>query len=495
MIDARLFRASFIGISLFALGGCKELAKTSADAPVRATDKIVPPRESSLISVPVDADVSVLTTALERDIPRTLWSINQRLDKCVDSQRVKVFGKNIAVTPKLGCTIVGTVTRGPIRLRGAGRDFLVDLPIHAVIRARDVGGIIKQETATGNAMAHARVTLNLGSDWQPRSTVNLTYDWTTTPGIDFLGQRITFADQANQKLAPVVAQLERTLPRELVKLKLRGQVANAWAQAFTVLNLNRENPPVWAKITPQKLSYGGHEIVGRTLRFKLGMEALTESYVGARPDVPKPTPLPAPSRTTAGNTLRFFIPVTADYAELEPVIMRALQKRAQRPFDLPKLGPVMAEFRQVQAYGTESGRIAVGLTITAHPADRPRGEMSGIVWLTALPVNEANTRTVQFSDLKVTGDTNRVGGDTLLTLANSPGVTDTIAESLTQNFDKDFAELIGKIERAIVANRQGDFVINARMSRVETGQLKAAGEGLYLPVWVNGDARVAYRPR
>lgn len=482
-------------LGALALGGCKELAKTSADAPPRATDEIVPPQQSSLIAVPVDADVSILTNALEREIPRTLWSINQRFDKCVEPQRVKVLGKQIAVTPKSGCTIVGTVTRGPIRLRGAGRDFVVDLPIRAVIRARDVGGIIKQETATGSAMARARVTLTLGNDWQPRSRVDLDYDWRRQPGIDFLGQRISFTDQADKKLAPVVAQLERTLPRELARLNLRGEVANAWRQAFTTLSLNRENPPVWARITPQKLSYGGHEIVGRTLRLKLGMEALTETFVGPRPEAPKPTPLPPPSRITAGNTLRFFVPVTADYAELEPVIMRALQKRAQRPFDLPKLGPVMAEFRKVEAYGTDGGRVAVGLTITARPADRPKGEMSGIVWLTAMPVNEANSRTVRFTGLQVTGDTNRVGGDILLTLANSPGVTGTIAESLTQNFDKDFAELIGKIEHAIVNNREGDFVINARMSKVETGQLKAAGMGLYLPVWLNGDARVSYKPR
>lgn len=486
---------ALVGASLLALGGCKQTAKTDTGAPPRATDEIVPPRESSLIAVPVDADVSVLTQALEREVPRTLWSINQHFDKCVDSQRVKIFGKKIAVTPKLGCTVVGTVTRGPLRVRGAGRDILVDLPIHAVVRARDVGGVIKQETATGNAMAHARIKLDLGNDWQPRSKVDLSYDWTTEPGIDFLGQRIRFVDQADQKLAGVVARLERTLPHELAKLNLRGEVAHAWAQAFITLNLNRENPPVWARITPQKLSYGGHEIVGRTLRLKLGMEALTETFVGQRPEDPKPSPLPPPGHTTAGNTLRFFFPVTADYAELQPVIMRALQKRAQRPFDLSKLGPVMAEFRKVEAYGTDGGRVAVGLTVTAHPVDRPKGEMSGVVWLTAMPVNDADSRTVRFTDLKVSGDTNRVGGDILLALANSPAVSETIAQSLTQNFDKDFAELIGKIERAIVANRQGDFIINARMSKVETGQLKAAGTGLYLPVWVNGNARVAYRPR
>ena len=58
----------------------------------------------------------------------------------------------------------------------------------------------------------------------------------------------------------------------------------------------------------------------------------------------------------------------------------------------------------------------------------------------------------------------------------------------------DFRKLLGKVERAIVEKRAGDFVIRADIGAVRTGVLQAGGQGLYLPVWADGSARVEYRP-
>src|SRR3546814_9855547 len=80
----------------------------------------------------------MLKSALERAVPRTLWTIDRREKACVPPQRVKVFGKRVTVTPPIACTIVGKVTRGALRLRGEGQEIVVDVPLHAVTSARDV---------------------------------------------------------------------------------------------------------------------------------------------------------------------------------------------------------------------------------------------------------------------------------------------------------------------------------------------------------------------
>src|SRR5690606_9367319 len=113
------------------------------------------------------------------------------------------------------CTITGRVTRGALRLRGEGNEFVVDVPLHARISARDVGGVLKGETATGAAMAHARIRIELTPDWRTRGKARVTYGWTRAPGIDFLGKRITFTDEADEKLKPVVASVEREVAREI----------------------------------------------------------------------------------------------------------------------------------------------------------------------------------------------------------------------------------------------------------------------------------------
>lgn len=478
--------------ALVSLAGCT--SDSVVEPPQRATDAVEVPQVPSQLSVPVEADIGLLTRAIEAALPRRLWSIDKRGERCVPPQRVRVFGESVPVTPVIRCDIVGEVRRGAVRLRGEGRDIIVELPLNATVRAERVAGTALRESATGSAMAEAHIRLDMTEQWQPRATVRLNYRWRQPPTVEFLGQRIAFAEDVDAKLAPVVRDLERALPRELAKLDLRPKVERVWRQAFTSLSLNRDNPPVWMRLTPQRLAFGGYRITGRTLTLDIGMEAVTETFVGPRPEPKPPTPLPPMARMGRAEGLGLFVPVIADYAELEPVIAEALQKRAQRPFVLPGIGPVMAEFGRVTAYGTGEGRVAVGLALSVQRQGANGAPTQGTVWMTARPVNEPGSLTVGFADLVLVGSTNKASRNLLLQLAQYPPVAEEIAAALTQNFTRDFIELRGKIDRAIVNERQGDFLIRARLDRIETGQLRAAGQGLYLPLRAQGTAEVLFRP-
>jgi hypothetical protein len=482
----RLFAGLAVAGLCFALAACDRVG--GSGPPVRTSDPIAVQPAPSLLAVPVDADLADLSRILERAVPQQLWTIDKPGQTCVKSKGLNL-GIATIKTPKLKCRIVGAVRRGPLLLEGNGRDIRIAMPLHATIRAMNVAGILK-ESATADAMAHAVVRLDVGKDWSLRGKVNITYDWVDSPHVDFLGQRIEFADKADEKLAPIIARLERELPGELDKLHLRATIAQAWRQAFTTVSLNRENPPVWMRVTPRELQYGGYEIVGGKLRLKLGLLALTETYIGQRPQDPVPTPLPnaRPLAKTLGQ-VEFFIPVFADYRELEPVLMRALVKRSARPFDVPGVGPVMARFRSTEIYGTKGGKIAVRVTFEAREAGSA-STASGTVWLTGKPVNARDSRRVGFEDLAVTGTTDVTGGDLVIRLINAPGVVQYVAEALTQNFEKDYAKLLGKVDRAIEAKRTGNFVVQADLLRTRSGQLQAAGAGLYLPVWATGTATV-----
>ena len=43
--------------------------------------------------------------------------------------------------------------------------------------------------------------------------------------------------------------------------------------------------------------------------------------------------------------------------------------------------------------------------------------------------------------------------------------------------------------------REGDLLIRARIENARTGQIKAAGQGVYLPVWGTGSASISLRPQ
>jgi hypothetical protein len=468
--------------------------KVEIEPPPRSTDIAPSPSQKSLIAVPINADTSALKRALERAVPKILWTINRRERACVKPQQVKVFGKKVKVTPPIPCTIVGRVTRGPLRLRGEGDEIIVDMPLSATIAARDVGGVLKGETATGAALAHARVKVDITPDWRTRGTARISYGWTKAPGIDFLGKRITFTDEADAKLKPVVRDVEREVNQEIARIDIRQQASEVWRQSFTALELNRENPPVWMRVTPQRILYGGYRMEGQQMRLNLGLEAITETFVSGRPADPVPTPLPRMVREAPTPHLDVRVPVLADYAQLQPVVDRALLKRSARPFDLPKVGAMTVKFGKSTIYGAPDGRIAIGVDVAMRLVSRTGEPTHGRIWMTAIPNNKPGSAEVHFTDLVINGDTDGVGGDLLIMLGRSDGFAPLIASALTQNFARDLDELQGKIKRAVDRRREGAFVIRTRVDGFAIGQIKAYGNGLYLPVRMVGGASVDYRP-
>lgn len=484
--------AAACGLAL-AVSGCR--GNEGVKPPPRSDTPIEYGAQPSTFAVPLNVRVDVLRTALEREIPQQLYTMNKHVSKCVPSQKVKVLGTKIPVTPKLACDVAIYVTRGPLGLSGKGRDIVVTVPIRAHGKVSKVAGVL-YETANGTATARVTIRLNVSPQWNLSGKTDLSYDWKSPPTMVVLGQRITFTDKVDEQLRPIVAKLERALPREFEKIRLRAMVQDVWGKAFTVLSLNKSNPPVWMRITPEMLMYGGYSVQGTNLNLALGISGTTETFVGDKPQPNTPTALPAASPLPIPpGRAALFVPVIASYDQIEPVILQALVKRSQRPFDIPKAGPVLTRFDAVEAYATSNDRVAVGLTLAAWRQGKEERTIAGKVWLTGVLINPENTRTLTFRDLHVEGVTNRKTGDLILRVANHPGISEEIADALTQNLDKDYNELLGKVDKAISERREGDFLIRAEVQNVRSGSLKVAGQGLYLPVWAEGKTSVSYRPR
>lgn len=451
------------------------------------------PEQTSTLVVPVATDLDTLAAGLNRETPRRLWSIDRREDDCVKAQRVNIGIGRVKVTPDLSCRIVGEVTRGPIRLTGNGDRLFIAMPVRATLAARDVGRIASK-SATGAAMIRATARLGIAGDWQPIAKVDLAYDWTEPPGVDLLGKRITFTHRADEKLKGVVAQLERDLPRELAKLRLRQQLEGVWKQAFTTIELSKRNPPAWMLVAPRRLGFAGYRVDGRRLTMTLSAQALTQTYVGDRPADPTPVALPPPTRSPGPAGLRFYMPVLADYAQLQPVVQRTLRKLAAKGITLTGVGPVDAEFGDVTVYATTGGRLAVGVKAKVKARAASFASTSGEAWLTAVPYNEPGSQLIRARDVAFATRTDSTVVNLLVALFSNPAVQASIAEGLTHDFGPDYQKVLGKAQRAIGSRQEGDFRLSAQIEKVTNGQIEATGAGLFLPVTAEGVARIEYRP-
>lgn len=473
---------------LVLLAACGRSADTPA--PPRLEGAVTLPQESSTLTVPITASLDAVEAGLEKEVPRLLWRIDEHRDRCIAGRRVA----GVKVTPDLGCRIVGEARRGRIRLAGAGERLTIAMPVDAVIHVRDIAGVAG-ETATGAADVRAVARLGIRGDWQPRAMVDLDYRWRREPGVDVLGQRITFTRRADEKLRPVVARLERDLPRQLARIDIKPQLARAWDRGFTTIELSRRNPPAWMRVRPRRIGFGGYRVEGRQLRLTLAAEALTESFVGDRPSAASPTPLPPPSRVTGAPGLRFFVPILADYAELEPVVARELKKLAAHRIDVAGVGPVDAEFGAVTIYATEGDRIAVGVKTRVKPRSGSLGATEGEIWLTAVPWNKEGSQLVRARNVGLAARTDSRVVDLLVRLFETPAVLASVEGALTHDFAGEYQKVLGKAQAAIGERREGDFVLSATIAKVINGRIQATAAGLFLPVRAEGEARIVYKPR
>ena len=477
---------------LLALAGCNQ-APSAPVAPPRAAPQPMPPPPVSQLDVPIRLPLSLLAQEVEAAIPTELWAIDKPDAVCAQPTRIKLFKTRIKVTPTIRCHIIGNVRRGPIRLSGRGDHLQLLMPVEAVAQARDIGGLIAHETATASADVLADVQLGMAPDGHLTSRILLDYRWRETPSLTILGQRIDLAGKAEPRLAEVIARAERELPQRLARLPVRRELEALWQHGFATAEINHQRPPGYLRLEPVALAVGRINVADEHIQLPARLDARATVHLGTRPPAPAVTPLPAiGSATGTGGRFSLHLPVEAEYATLEPVIARALAKVAARGIMLPDHGRVAVQFGRPTLYATGNGRLALGLALSVR-GPRKLLDSKGIVWLTARPETQAGSERVLMRDVQLVA---QPGDDLqfplLVAVAGSDAVRGALETALAQDFGRDYAKLLGRIDTALEQVKLGPFRLAARLDRVEHGKVLALGQGLHLPVSASGSARLDY---
>ncbi len=448
----------------------------STPAPPRVPAEPVIAPQVSRVAFELEADLPELRAALEAAVPKTVYAIDEVREHCIP--------------PGLRCHLKGEVVRGPIALSGSGKTLRLSMPLSGQVQAKEILGFIGTPRATGEAEVEASLRFAIGQDWKPVPTVDLSWRWQEPPGVKIGRHRFTFQHQVDAELGKLARQIEARLPAEIDRLRPRAAMAQGWQEAHTSILLNRANPEVWMRITPRAVAVGDLSVRRGSATLPLVIEATTETFVGHRPPDPEVGPLPPPARLEADG-FRLVVPVVADWAVLEGVLEKALRKAAAKGIAVPVLGAVNAEFGRPTLYATKGGRVAVGLPLKAE-AGLVRAE--GQVWLTGEVWNAPDTQKLEIRNLEVTGELKGAQGRLLLAVARAPAVRDAIAAELGQNFTRDFAKLMGKIDKALTDKRVGPFILNARITETRNGVVRPLGQGAFLLVEAKGHAGLHWSP-
>ena len=180
-------------------------------------------------------------------------------------------------------------------------------------------------------------------------------------------------------------------------------------------------------------------------------------------------------------------------------VMGGVTEPSGRMIRIDGVGSINARFDKVTIYATGNNRLAIGIDAEVEPIGERTGisfgKTKGRVWLTGVPISQANSRVVRVTDLQIHGNTDGMATNLLLLLASTDSVREQIANAITEDFSKDYDKVLGKAARAIADKQVGRFRLAATIDSVTHEAVQVTGAGLFTPAVVTGRGQISIGAR
>lgn len=407
-------------------------------------------QNTSVLTVPITADLASLQALLEDNIDDPLHERNQG-QRCVEPQRactdipeihgfsVRMVQRCVDITPAIDCTISERVTRdGALSVSGSGGTLTFQQNIHgtATISGRGEIGRHIRETATGVASMTAQVTPRILPDWSIDPGLVVNYTWIQRPNVLLFNSiRVTFAGQADSELRNELLEFQTRSGPDLVnELELRSEVAQLWNA------LQEPHPipvptgaPLYLHVRPHAVGLDPFLVADGQLRTRASLSAVMQitgspmtPFIGDRTTLPNLTDVPE-----TGVSIQ--IPFRLEATTISSLAQVALPYTFEEPNLSASMTVSALTARIVEGrvhFDTETTLTALGVNF------------DGPLTVSAIPVWNAETQTLIFEDIEFE----------IPQGFTSPLVrwaTNGFLNLFTRNVEVPLAEEIARIERAV----------------------------------------------
>ncbi|MEM1134003.1 MAG: DUF4403 family protein [Pseudomonadota bacterium] len=457
----------------------------STPRPSRIQPDLVSNNSISTVRIPVSGRLDYLAEILNGEVPDRLVTINEPKRICLKTKS--------KLLPDISCRLQGFVDRERIRLGGSGKTLTITIPVNIQVEVLDIGDIIKRETVTGSMQVIMRVQPQLSSDWQPSAKVDIDYQWSEEIGIDALGQRITFGSRIEPEIRKVAQRIEQRLPQLIRKLNAREKVESIWHAGFTVERAKSE-PEIWVRFTPQQIGMADYLIRDGQLIVDLAVQAQTETIFGPEPEKPEKTPLPDLMADLPDKGINVQVPVYVPYDVFEKPLGDIVGLGKFRQVELEDGTTTDARFNSIEMFGTEGGRLAIGLDVSIKSAVPLFDEVEGDIWIVAKPKLDVAAKTIGISDLEVVSQTDSPAFNLLAGAISVAEIDDELIAQISYDFSSYYEEGLRKADEWLAAEPLEGFVFNGDLESADFKQLHVAPQGMVIEAWARGTGRMQYDP-
>jgi hypothetical protein len=460
-------RSASAGLAALGLLGLCSTA-FAAEKPPLTPDTVAPFTTDSRISATVEFSLRALAADIEKDIPRRLASIDERVS-CVH-RRVLFFRVNA------NCDIFGFVERsGPVSLYGRGDRLYGSVPIYGALEGQGANRFtsrIHGETEA-SATIEAAARPQLTRDWSLDLNFSDGFHWSEPPVLHILGREIALARYAEPRIRTQLSHVRERALAAARRLDLHDKAAKAWRDAFEPIELS-DNPQIWLQLTPQNAAFAGVRADSSVLRGSLELSGSAETFVGQQPPAVTATALPPLGRDVSEpGTFDVILPVRIGYDMLKDKITQAITAIA------PAAG---MSVRDVEVYPS-AGKLVIGLHVAkASDTDANAGQW---VYLTGAIQVDADGHAARLSDLAVATDDEGVAA------AINPLVAQ-LRDQLKVDYGVAYENLLNAANAKLTRPLKDGFRMEGRLSSAKLEKLYLPADGVVIALRASGELKILY---
>jgi len=434
---------------------------------------VIPDTPSSLttasrVSATIEFGLPAIASAIERDIPRRLATIDERIG-CVN-KRVLVF------RIRANCDVDGFVDRGAMSLYGRGDHVSGSIPIFGTIEGQGANRFTSRihGDAEGRATVEVEGRPKLSKDWSIDLNFSDSFHWTEPPVLHVLGRDISLTKYAEPSIRKQLGRIRQHAQEAARRLDLHDKAAKAWEQAFQPVLISQD-PPVWLQVTPANAAFAGVHANAKNLSGSLELTGTAQTLVGQAPSAVTPTPLPAlGNEISEPGTFDILLPVRVNYDALRDKIMQVVAAS--------KAAPIVKE---MQIYPS-SGKLVIGVRVVK-PADTDPAAGEWLYLSAALNVDPGQ-QSIRISNLA--GDSSLPDGSEAAQLQHQ--ILDQLKNIPDVGYGLAYQNLLNAANERLNRPLKNGFRMEGQLSSAKLDSIQLLADGVSVALRVSGGLKIVY---
>ncbi|WP_373029039.1 DUF4403 family protein [Sulfurovum sp.] len=443
--------------------------------------------EESIITLPIQADLSVLEKYLNEYVPNDIAVLDERGKECVRPQDMKVpfipkckikgfkisckdWTRDFRTVPKVKCDVKGWVKRnGRILLTGKGPTLTFAFPVKAEASA---DGYV-YGTARAAAVLYLNAKLHINKDWTISVDIDHDFRWSKNPKLKLFDLfNIDIKKVIEPKLRKRMDKFAKRVPELLGKLDIKGRMEEQWEDIQEPLKID-DDTNTYLLFQPDVASCSQIDIVDHVLRSTISARGQTQILLGKPPaDYNKTKITDLETICYQKGKFNFHLPVLITYEEL---LARSNKKYSDvYSIDLVKsVMPGMLKISDPKIGKSSDGRLKISAHINYDNRDEWLRSLDKFNWFdidgeitfTGSPKIDKETRTLIFDELVYDSTTNSDLFDLLIDAAELAPIQSYLESLIEFDYGEKIDEGIVKANKALNAVSQGDLNVTGRLEK------------------------------